>query len=177
MKINKRSVSDSQIDEKRDNKEKRKKSFIIFVICFLIVLFAFFNNPFFNISPQYSWAKTSLSTAITPKNAERGEHVLFSGHLDGDDISGKTVALQVTDSDGDVMTSFSATTDSKGLFDYTWDIPEDCSIGKHTITATFEMLSSTENFMVKLGAPQEYEGKIIQSVNISIFLLIDSDII
>ncbi len=86
---------------------------------------------------------------------ERGEHVLFSGHLGGDDVSGKKIALQVTDDQGDVMTSFSATTDSKGLFDYTWDIPEDCSIGKHTITATFEMLSSTENFMVKLGAPQE----------------------
>ncbi len=159
MKINKRSLYDSQIDEKRDDKEKRKRPFIIFVICFLLVLFALFNSPLFNISPPYSWAKTSLSTSVTPKNLERGESVLFSGHLGGDDVSGKTIALQVTDDQGDVMTSFSATTNSKGLFDYTWDIPEDCSIGKHSITATFEMLSSTENFMVKLAAPQEYGGK------------------
>jgi len=159
MKINKRSVSDSQIDEKRDNKEKCKKSIITFVICFFLVLFALLNIPFFNISPPYSWAKTSLSTSVTPKNLQRGNPVFFSGTLSGDDIKDKTVALQVVCDEGDVVTTFTATTNSKGIFDYTWDVPDDCGVGKHSITATYEMLSSTENFMVKLAAPQKYGGK------------------
>ena len=155
LKITKNSINDHRV-----NVKKKLKPFIIFVICFLLVLFALFNIPLSNV-PPYVWAKSSLSTSVTPKNVERGESVLFSGHLGGDDVADKTIALQVTDDQGDVMTSFSATTNSKGLFDYTWDIPEDCSIGKHSITATFEMLSSTENFMVKLAAPQKYGGKYV----------------
>ncbi|MEE8570952.1 MAG: hypothetical protein V3S97_08195 [Candidatus Bathyarchaeia archaeon] len=159
MKINKRSVSDSQIDEKRDDKEKRKKTVIVFVICFLLVLFSLFISPFFNISPPYSWAKTGLTTAITPKNLERTQNLFISGVLMGDDVDEKEIVLQVTDDEGNLMTTYKATTDGDGFYDYTWSIPAGCSIGKHDITASYELLSDTENFMVKLAAPQEYGEK------------------
>ncbi len=78
----------------------------------------------------------------------------------GDDVDEKEIVLQVTDDEGNLMTTYTSTTDEDGFYDYTWEIPAGCSIGKHDITASYELLSDTENFMVKLAAPQEYGGKI-----------------
>ena len=125
-----------------------------------MALFLLSNSPYF-------WANTSLIASVTPKNVNRGDHVFFSGALGGDDISGKTVALVVTDAEGDMMTTLNTTTSPEGFYNYTWHIPELCSIGKHSVTVTSELLRATENFIVKLGAPQKY-GKKSQLSTISI---------
>ena len=77
----------------REPTQKMRVRFIIFVICFLLVLCLFFN------STPYFWAKSSLSTSVQPKNVQRGQNVFFSGALVGDDVAGKTVTLSITDTD------------------------------------------------------------------------------
>ncbi len=149
LKINKNSINGHHI-----NAKKKLKPFIIFLICFFLVLFSLFNIP------PYSWAKTGLTASVTPKNLERGQNLFVSGVLMGDDKSGKTIALQVTDVQGNLMTTMSSTTDDDGFYDYTWQIPDNCSIGKHDLTSSYALLTATENFMVKLAAPQKYGGKI-----------------
>ena len=125
---------------------------VIVGILFLLALFLLSNSPYF-------WANTSLTASVTPKNVDRGDHVFFSGALGGDDISGKTVALVVTDAEGDIMTTLNTTTSPAGFYNYTWHIPDQCSVGKHSVTVTSELLSATENFIIKLGAPQKYGNK------------------
>ena len=121
-------------------------------ILFLLALFLLSNSPYF-------WANTSLTTSVTPKNVDRGDHVFFSGSLGGDDISGKTVTLVVSEPNGDIHTTLSTTTSPAGFYNYTWHIADDCDVGKHSVTVTSELLSATDNFIVKLGAPQKYGNK------------------
>ena len=114
----------------------------------------------FNILP-YFWAKTSLSVSTTPKNLERGDHIFFSVSLGVDDVADKPVTLVVTNTQGNTMVSLSTNTHAEGFYNYTWHIPDDCSIGKHSITVSSELLTATDNFMVKLAAPQKYGRNIL----------------
>ena len=145
-----------QIHARRKDKSKLKKSVIIFVICFLLALFSV--SLLVSNNLPYSWTKTSLSINAVPKNVERGNNVFFSGALGGDDVADKTMAMVVTDVQGSTMATFSTQTGNDGFFNYTWLVPANCSVGKHDISVSFELLGATDNFMVKLAAPQKYGG-------------------
>ncbi len=93
---------------------------------------------------------------------QRGQNIFFSGALVGDDVAEKTITLSVNDIDGNTMATVNTTTTNEGFYDYTWLIPALCSIGKHSLSVSSELLSATDNFIVKLAAPQKYGKKCSQ---------------
>ena len=131
-------------------KSKLKKAFILFVICFLLVLFIVFN-----ILP-YFWAKTSLTANVMPQSAARGTQVQFSGTLTGEDHSGKDVVVEVTCPDSTLVATLTVTTDATGFWHDQWTVPSDNDLGKMTVTASYETLHDSDNFIVKFAAPQKY---------------------
>ena len=131
------------------NKQKRLLVLVIFtVIFFYCWLLLSSSSPFF-------WAKTSLTLTVTPQSTIRGVTVQISGSLTGEDISGKTIGVEVSCPSSTIAATLSATTDATGYWHTTWLIPLDSDIGKHTVSVSFDTLTDTDNFQVKLAAPQK----------------------